>query len=239
MYLGTHVDSATMGVWVWPDAAPSPFYQKITHKTSKGRLDGTYHCPLNGSAGSASNDWCSRPGRGGGTANDERLTAAWLAKGKLGFAWNAGQDPPTAPFPWVNAILVNVADLPACSAGTCTVEYPWIASTAQAVQYATITSNNYGDVGGAFLYGGGASNLSCGAVLSDQYTESTEGYWSIAGLTASNRPPFDSSGDYMGIWPEGGSDKTWSGACMTHRTGGPTTSVHFIRFGRQLNDPGP
>jgi hypothetical protein len=56
----------------------------------------------------------------------------------------------------------------------------------------------------------------------------------------SNASPGIYAGDYLGVFPDGGGEHTWSGTCPTMRDNGDgfgRTTVNFLRFGRLMNDP--
>jgi hypothetical protein len=250
MYLATHINSTTLAVWRWPDSQSRPTYQLVRQPAANGgyvsypghwvpegdswrAID--YSCPRTNAA--ASTDWCSRPGRGGGSANDERITTGWLANGRIGFAWNARQDPEHGfPYPWVWSIVIDESRLANCAAGGCIVEYPYLALDNTAVQYPAIAPNAAGDLGGVVLLGGGELDLTCSVIVHDSLTDPAS-RWDRWNAVESNRAPGETSGDYLGIWPNGGNDRSWTAGCMTMTTGAAPVAVHFVRFGRKFNEP--
>jgi hypothetical protein len=247
MYLGAHDTNTTLAIWRWPDTASAPTYLPVVDYLENGnkvaypghyekgangdsvRID--YSCPRTGAIGNT--DWCSRPANGGGSANDERITTGWLANGRVGFAWDAGQRPPDIKYPFVWAQEMDVTKLDTCALGGCVVDYLSQRFSDSAIQYAAVTPNAAGDLGAVFLFGGGGFDLTCAVGVHDALTPAGHN-WDLAAAASSDRSPPETSGDYLGIATDPGS-KSWFGGCMTARTGTAPTVVHFMPFGRLLN----
>lgn len=252
MYLAAHLDTSWLALWRWPDDSAAPTLHWVVDVADDGqryvRYPGrfrenaagetyeiSYTCPRSGVDPPATADWCAR--------SDDRVLGGWLAGGKLGLAWNASQDGTAKPYPWLWMVILDEAQLVNCLRGECVDGYPKIGYLDRAVQYIVVTPLPNGDVGGVVLQGGGDRNLTCTAIVHDALTEAdpnAPGYWEEKDLASSDQSPGVNSGDYLGIAPEGGNDRTWSAACMTvrERSYGADSTVNFVRFGRLLNDPG-
>ena len=269
MYLATHHDASTLGVWRWPDESSTPTYHLVRDFDANGRplryplafeqfvdddgatrLRSKFSCergdpaipalPAPSPAGAvARSDWCRR--------SDDRLSSGWLAEGRLGFAWNVSQDTEAGGiwrYPWVWAIVIDETKLTDCGLGGCILDYPHIRNEGVAFQHARIAPNARGDLGGVVMMGGGASALSCVAVVRDRGATETASWDALLVERSDLEPLQPTSGDYLGIWPDGGNDLTWSGTCMTLEPGGnlrpqrPAT-VHVTRFGRAADGVSP
>lgn len=262
MYLAAHLDSSWLAVWRWPDDSSSATLHWVADRNADGsyvqypgrtrrnaqgeQYEIEYTCPY---AATAQTDWCSR--------SDERVVAGWLANGQLGFAWNASQNAPRNAYPFLWMVVLDEAQLGDCSAGDCIVGYPVLGYQDRAVQYITVTPLPNGDLGGVVLEGGGSRRLTCTAIIHDGINEANSDnpdywkslYWDTQEVASSEIAPGWKSGDYLGVYPNGGSDQTWSAACMTRREGDyegdpadeqpvKWATVNFVRFGRLANNPG-
>jgi hypothetical protein len=246
MYLGTHYDTATLGVWSWPDDRQSPSFHRVLDVDAAGSAlhypipfevkDGKnvsvpFSCRRSGAADPAASDWCNR--------GDSRVISAWLGPQGLGFAWNVGQDPSrdwAYPSVWVE--LIDPAKIDACDSGQCVLGNPIIRNAGFAFQYGTIAPDARGDLGGVVLYGGGNENLSCAVIVHDANTAAAH-YWDVGSIATSDMdPPKPISGDYLGVSVDGRSGTSWVAGCMTlRRAMSSPTAVHFVRFGRRVDEP--
>lgn len=243
MYLAMHFDDTTLAVWRWPDEAsnPSQHWVRNRHPGGSGFVSfpsrssvGKFSCPHESSP--ANSDWCAH--------GDDRVASGWKAGGQIGFAWSAGQ-PAQDKYPFMASIVLDEARLPACQIGECVLGRPSLAFDGAAIQYISIAPNADGELGGVALFGGGAFDLGCALLVHDSVTStdpSSDLYWDVGfGVSSAKdvHPP-SLSGDYLGIWPDGGGPHTWSAACMTMSgtAAARQSTVHFLRFGRLANDPG-
>lgn len=268
MYLAAHHDTTVLGVWRWPDDAASPTYHRVRDFDTDGRpigfplelervvddgstvLQKKFTCErTDPSAPAASptmapgrvqpSDWCRR--------SDDRLSSGWLADGHLGFAWNVTQDSGTGagwPYPYVWVILIDESRVTACELGECVLAYPHIRNGTVAFQHGRIAPNSRGDLGGMVLMGGGASPLSCVAIVRDRDAPAETSWDAMLVERSDVEPLTPTSGDYLGVWPDGGNDRTWTGTCMTLEANAtleprrPAT-VQLTQFGRRADAPQP
>src|SRR4029079_14498126 len=130
-------------------------------------------------------NWCGR------SANDARITTGWIAKGVIGFAWNAPAAPSFGfPFPYVAVVQLDADTLNLR-------DEPSIHMSDRAFEYAAVAPNARGDVGGVALMGGGTVPESCVALWRDPLSEGSAG-WSYKLIDASDSDPTDALGDYLG-----------------------------------------
>jgi hypothetical protein len=231
MYLAAHGRTTSeIVLWRWPDAAAAPAVDFIEDRDANGTLvgyvGGGYACPRDGNAAT---DWCAG-------SSDSRPLTGWVANGRIGFAWNAAQAG-AKPYPYVYSVFIDEQSLRV-------VDHWTLSNQTRAVQFPMFAPNARGDLGGVVLVGGGNGSqdrtqrqgyISCAAVVRDAASGETTSRYIPA--DESTRDPalyyenqkLPETGDYLGVWPNGGSDNTWSAGCMTYTEAG--TRVHFVRFG--------
>jgi hypothetical protein len=242
MYLASHVDSTTLGIYRWPDREKSPTYSRVRDVDANGVPVAypaviPYACPRQGAA--PGTDWCLRPSRGGEPSNGPRPTTAWVANGHVGIAWNASQDA-TRPFPFVWVIVLDETAIDSCSMGECVLGHPHIVTDEAAVQYAAISENPTGELGAVTVIGGGKRYLQCAMLVHADVTQPDDGWiGNLAGVSDADLP-FPSSGDYLGIALTGPGERSWIGTCMSYgKEPGAAGSmrIHVGRFGRFRDAP--
>ncbi|HUG30532.1 MAG TPA: hypothetical protein VMQ65_08490 [Candidatus Limnocylindria bacterium] len=259
MYFAAHRNTSSLAVWRWRDSEDS-----VTVHTVQDRYrwpaNGDYDDPArsdytcrrairlaDGSQGMSpdTSDWCLRLSDGR-AKNDGRITSGWVAVSsrEIGFAWNiASFDNPDTdtvdlPYPAVWVVTLNESQIDSCLQGECITGRPWLMDPGYAIQYAAIAPNARGDLGAVVLTGGGSTRhggyLTCMAAIRD---ESSGGAWHFIDLAASDTDvPRPSSGDYLGVWPNGPASNTWSASCMTYEQG-IGDRIHYARFGRRADIP--
>ena len=221
MYFAQHLDTGTLRVWRWEDAAEGPVHADVEHSAYPRTFDG-FECErLESLAG----DWCGREDQGVVT-NDDRPTGGWVAGDTVGFAWNSPRDSEQGfPYPFVMTVLVNRHTL------ALEDERP-VWHPRYAYQYASFSPNARGDVGGIALAGGGERYQTCAALISDQ---TTKGSWEARAADVSDSDPArDAAGDYFGIAPRSPGSNVWAASCASLRGGGAATNVaiRMYEFGR-------
>jgi hypothetical protein len=218
MYFASHVTTSTLRVWKWDDDSGSVAHVDVAHRAYLAPA--RYHCPRIG--GSATSDWCLGL-RHGQPKNGDRPTAGWLANGKLGWAWNAGQDKVNGfRYPFVMAVEIDEGSFKL-------VDQPIIWSSKYAYQYAAIAPNAGGQLGGIVDSGGGTKYLSCTAVVGRP-----SGGWEGYLLDSSNADPAEPrGGDYLGISSGAGTD-SWGATCSTLHGGADRSNeeIGYFLFGR-------
>jgi len=230
MYFAVHKDASTLTVWSWPDGTLNLSRQDVPHDAYN--LKKPYRCPRTG--GSASGDWCEGL-RGGAYKNDDAILSGWVAQGRVGFAWDAGQDGARGlPYPHVMIVEVDANTLRLA-------DETLLWSPKYAYQYPAIVPNTRGDLAGVVLRGGGAANESCTAVIRDRSTRGSGSGWASYTLAASNHAfgsPY--TGDYVGAAPLSAGSNAWIASCMTLRGGSnplKNLRVHWFSFGRSADAP--
>jgi len=218
MYFASHLTTSTLRVWSWDDDSNSVAHLDVAHRAYLA--PSRYHCPRIG--GSAMSDWCLGL-RNGYPKNGDRPTAGWLANGRLGWAWNAGQDKAHGfRYPFVMAVEIDESSFKL-------VDQPILWNARYAYQYAAIAPNGREQLGGIVDEGGGAKYLSCTAVLGRP-----GGGWKAYRLDSANADPAEPrAGDYLGVSSGAGTD-SWAGTCSTLHGGADRSNedVEYFSFGR-------
>jgi hypothetical protein len=241
MYLASQMTNAKLAVWRWNDDEAAPTFSVVEDIRENRRSvtyppdDRPYTCKRHGADVPDSSDWCR-------SRNDTRITSAWIHDSRIGFAWNVRQYD-AVPFPFVWVIELDASRLDDCQTGACVLGYPVIRNPGHAIQYAAISANADGGLGGVVLVGGGDVNyLTCKGVIRDRFATDESGWDRAApdiGKSEGDLPnPY--SGDYLGIWPHGGNANTWAASCMRYdRTSAENERNHVLvaRFGRRADTP--
>lgn len=221
MYFAHHVDTTTLRIWRWRDDEPDPSTTDVPHSGYSIDLPG-YSCRR---IGAVSGDWCKRL-KGTSITNDDRVSAGWITEHEIGFSWNANGDPARGfPFPFVMVTRFDPSSL-------ALKDEPHIWSPDHAYQYAAISPNARGDLGGVVIAGGGSHYWTCASVIRD---DASEEQWDARALDVSDADALrDETGDYLGATPHDPGGNTWVGTCMTLDGGGQSTDVQvrLYHFGR-------
>jgi hypothetical protein len=241
MYLLGHVTRSELGIFRWPDSASSPTFDRVVDYDASGSAikyptAESYTCVRTGAGGAS--DWCLRPSKGG-PGNDARPTTAWLANGHLGVAWNASQEGTVAAFPFVWVVVLDEAKLGSCLQGECVLGYPHIKSPTFAIQYGAISENDDGALGAAAIMGGGDRTPRCAVLVRpDGVTNAATWRFVEAGVSNADFAQ-PTSGDYLGITPDGAGSRSWLGTCMSYHQDGTNSAmqVHVARFGYKRDAP--
>lgn len=230
MYFASHKSAAVLRVWNWKDDSASIGHLDVSHSTYVQRRP--YECGRIG--GPPTSDWCSGF-RDGQYKNNDSVLAGWTAKGRVGFAWNAGQDRSAGfPYPFVMAAELHEDTMELAAE-------PLIWSPHYAYQYPAITPNARGDLGGIVSSGGGEAYESCTGIIRDPVEDRSRSGWEARILDSSDADAAKpQAGDYLGISPAGPASNTWAGGCMTLRGGGERKNVAtgYYAFGRKKDGPG-
>jgi hypothetical protein len=235
MYLASHVDQATLGIWEWPDDAAAPAFRRVVSHTASGEpllfpLGPAYSCPLESAADPVTSDWCA--------FDDPRIKTAWRRGDVIGYAWNVPQGAGwETEYPWMWAVEIDTAGIAACEEGSCVVGHPSIWLPDRAIQHAAVAPNAAGDLGGVALAGGGPYPLSCYALARPSDAPPDAG-WSLLVVGQSDADsPEPRSGDYLGVAQPTSDASSWIGTCMTLHPGESWTEthVHVAGFGRRAD----
>ena len=222
MYFGTHVRSGAaqfVRVYSWPENAATIGSDDIL--VQRWVTDTPSVAP-----GPDGNDWLGR--------SDGRITAAWLAGDRLGFAWNAPQGG-TFLYPHVRALLLNRSD-------KAVIAQPHIWNAGHAFAYAAAAPNGAGDVGLSIAYGGNTlhPSHSVGALLNNQGTWQ----WTLRAVSAGTNGPGGADeakwGDYLSVQPHGADQATWVASGFTLQGGstGRQVQPRYVSF-RLTTSPSP
>jgi hypothetical protein len=230
MFFAAHRNASTLRIWRWADASTQVFRTDVAHDAYGNRRP--YHCRR--TPGPRTDDWCEGL-RDGGYKNDDSVLAGWLANGRVGFAWDAREDPADGfPFPFVMAVQVDATTMKL-------VDEPIIWNPRYAYQYPSFAPNARGDLGGIVFRGGGRLRESCTAVVRDPFSTRSASGWQAYTLDTSNADPAQPhAGDYLGVAPSSANANTWVGGCMSLRGGGTAShlAIDYFAFGR-ANEPAP
>ena len=226
MYFASHVDTARLRLWAWPDNSTDTTSYLVEHTRYPYFSISPFSCRRK--AGPAASDWCERRLRSGALTNDDRPTTAWVANGVIGVAWNAQQTRRNGfPYPYVMVVRINEAT-------KALINEPYIWNRKYAFQYLDVAPNGKGELGGVVVEGGGTDYENC-AALARSATAGSRSPWEARLVDASDHDPTEAkSGDYLGVSPAGSAGNAWSAACYTiHRAGGPqNVGVRFVSFHR-------
>ncbi len=219
MYFGSHLTTTTLRLYVWPESSTAVATVDVPNTNYPQHFP--YSCPKTGHFAASPSDWCPRASGTGGYAHDDRINSGWLANGVIGFAWDASQGAvsggvrPSFKYPYVHVLRINEAT-------KARIDEPIIYSPSYAVEWPSLAANAAGDVGGAVMWGGGAFEENCGAVIHD--SRSGPGFWEFHRLAGSSADtPQAKSGDYT---TSRGVGNGWVSACYSVRAG----SVHSQYF---------
>jgi hypothetical protein len=223
MYFGSHLTTTTLRLYVWPESSTG--VGTVDVPNTKYPQHFPYSCPKTGRTQASPSDWCPRASGTGGYAHDDRINSGWLANGVIGFAWDASQGAvsggvrPSFKYPYVHVLRINEAT-------KTRIDEPIIYSPSYAVEWPSLAANAAGDVGGAVMWGGGAFEENCGAVIHD--SRSGPGFWEFHRLASSSADTSEAkSGDYT---TSRGVSNGWISACYSVRAG--TVHSQYFAFSR-------
>lgn len=192
MHLGAHASTASLRVFAWPDSSTS-----VQDKTF------SVHPWIRGGAAARCPD-----GRDWLGFVDGRITAAWQAGSRQGFAWTSAQGG-NYPYPHVRVAVVDFA------AGT-VVSQPHIWNGGFAYAYPAAAVNASGQTGVCLTYGG--NTLFPNPVVGVQNGAS----WALlTTATGTHGPDRNRWGDYQAVRPHGQSGGRFAAAQFS-LSGGPT-----------------
>lgn len=219
MYWGKHISNTQLRVYSWPENG------NITpHDVN--------HTAYNG------------PGRGGHIAtcaggtnylayDDERILAAWVANGVIGFMWNAAQGGGfLQPHVWV--LRINESNLSFLSEGQ-------IYNNSYAFAYPSVHPNDRGHLGGTIAFGCGGNSGSPGlaAWIADDFNNGTITPLENLGVVSGNRAEAR-WGDYFHTRIYSPFGNTWvgTGFVLNSIAGNSNQRDHrFVWFGRERDTP--
>jgi hypothetical protein len=219
MYLGDHMGSTQSFRVLWqPENSNSIFWvdRAIPAWTFENK-NGVCPAP-------DGKNWCAFA--------DSRIQAGWIspASDEVGFMWNAAQGG-GFPYPYEESAAFRLSDLLYTSR-------PFVWNGSNAWQYAYMSPNARGDIGGTIYYGGGGLYPSAAFIIRDDYSPTAPGWTNIllrAGVASRTR-----WGDFSRVRAFLPSERAWSVAIYTLQktlTGAIYTEPRFIIVDRGRDDP--
>ena len=207
MYLAAHKDTAALRIFSWPDSAKSVTTKDVAVKKWS---DANRVAP-----GPDGRDWVGR--------SDGRITAAFMSKTSIGFAWSGAQDS-TFPFPHVRVAIIDPATMKATAQ-----PHLWNEEFAFAYPAASPSKNG---VGFAVHFGGGSEYHPSHAVgvLLPPASTGEPWTWKLAQSAKGTHGPEDGKwGDYQAVRADG---SNWVATGYTLQGGSTRTFIvpQFIRF---------
>mgnify|MGYP002623631644 FL=1 len=145
MYFAGHLDNATVRIYRWSESEANPLSDDVTHPAFTA-------APMSA---------IGPDGRNMAGGADNRILAAYRAKGELGFLWNCAQHD-AFPFPHVEVSIYRESDRQYLR-----TETVW--SNQFAMMYPSIHVNGRGDLGGTMVFGGGAHHPGVLAFIADDF----------------------------------------------------------------------
>jgi len=211
-WVGAAPGASKLQIYRWSDGSRPQRFARARVRRGARHLA---RCP-----GPDGRDWCGD--------SDDRVLGAWVARGVLGFMWNAPQDR-THPYPYVRGVRVDE------TTGR-VLDQPEMSSTAYALQYPGVGVNDRGDVAGVVAFGGG-SRVPGIAIFS--WNDTASG-WNVEEVVEGTSGPVENRwGDFFCVRPDDPDRSTWVMSAHVLR-GGPTgefVEPHVLSVGLAA-DPG-
>ena len=215
MYFVSHVDTRTVRLFSWPEASASVTQADVNVAPwQAGRYVAT---------GPDGTNWLARC--------DPRITAAWVARGVIGFMWSANRKPPQRPMPYVR--VVRLAE-----ATRAIIDQPDLWNDKYAYAYPDTCPSGDGVVGVTVFRGGGSRHP--GHLVG--FWDDATGAWVLKGTRDSTHGPSDDKwGDYLSCRPNAPDGSSWIAAGYTLQGGSTQTSIEprVVRFGIGNGGPPP
>jgi hypothetical protein len=214
-YWGAHTNLSSLRVFSWPENTTTVTWNDVAVTP--------WSDAVRAAPGPDGRDWCGRA--------DGRITAAWVAKGVIGFMWSAAQNPPTRPYPYVRVVRINEAT-------KTLIAEPDLWNRNFAYCYPATAPNDRGDLGLSVFYGGGTVHPSHAVGIDDDFTPGVG--WSLVTTRAgTNGPDRNRWGDYLAVRRHAPDGLTWVATGYTQQGGSAGTDIEprFVHFGRRRDEP--
>ena len=211
-FVGAKPGAADLPLYRWPDGGRPRRLARLRVRRGARRQA---RCP-----GPDGHDWCGD--------SDDRVLGAWVARGVLGFMWNAPADR-THPFPYVRSVRVD-------EGSGSVLDQPEVSSTQYAIQYPAVGVNVRGDVAGVVAFGGGSRAPGI-AALAWNDGSATPGWDFREVVAGSNGPETNRWGDFFCARPDYPAGEGWVLAAQV-LDGGPTGEFvrpHLVEISRQAD----
>jgi hypothetical protein len=213
MYWGSHNSTASIRIYRWGETSGTIFWDDVAITTWPRNLP--YQC-----AGPDGLNWC---GRG---PNDGRIETGWVAKGVIGFMWNASQGSGfTYPY-------IHVARFSASTRAL--INEPIIWHPSFAWQYPAIGVNGRGDIAGPAYWGGGSFYPTMVILIWDGFS-SPPPPWENYGVVTSGKGA-SAWGDWYSSRRHGSKVNTWIATGEAVLATG-TVQARYVWFGREQDAP--
>ena len=224
MYWGSHRTNGEIRIYNWADSSGTIGFDDVEHNGYN-----------TGAMMAVSPDGTNFAGNA-----DNRIQAAWVAGGAIGFMWNAAQGG-NFPFPHVQVLRFRESDRILLNQGQ-------IWSANHAFLYPSVHPNGRGHLGGTMAWGGGTFFPNVLAWISDDFNNHTitplENVSVANGTAGPNEVGFgvyNRWGDYHSTRIHRPYENTWIGTGFVIQAGGPPAGnqrePHYVWFGRERDTP--
>ncbi len=213
MYWWQHRSSSSGYLFRWSDSSTN--YQRYTIGIASWNW-GTRGTMV--AKGPKNRNWMAR--------SDSRPIAGWIARGIIGFMWNAKQGGPY-PYPYTRVIEIRESNRTLFRQSSI-----WNSKFAWA--YPASARNSRGHVGGVISYGGGSLYPSTAAWIVDDLDSAFAPLKSVAVATGTDSPSRQAWGDYFSSSPHSRFGNTWVASAMSTRGGSGNANQipRYVHFGR-------
>lgn len=195
MYFAGQPDNRSLRVLAWPDDDEHPTVRDVAVSEWIDGLGG-YSAP-----GPDGREWLTRA--------DDRITAAWVAKGHVGFMWSVDRIDGRRPFPYVRAAILDEKTFSV-------VAEPDVWAGDYAYAWAATCPNEDGVVGITIFRGGGALYPSHTIGVLDDATTT----WTLVEtIDGTNGPSEKKWGDYLTCCVQSPDESGWIAAGYTLQGG--------------------
>ena len=227
MYWAAHQSNTQLRIYRWNDTPGNPLFDDVNHAAYTPAVPCTpTNPPPNCNPASAvspdATDFAAR--------DDDRIAAAWIAKGVIGFMWDAKQGG-NFPYPYVEVVRFNESDRSLISQGQIyNQNHAWL--------YPSVQPNGRSDLGGTLTYGGGTFYPSAASWIADYANNDTIVPLENLTIAQGTAGPNDGGGAYN-RWGDYFSTRlnrpflnSWVATSFVYQTGN-VREPHFTWFGRE------
>jgi hypothetical protein len=206
MYFASHNNTRQLRLFTWPEAADTASFTDIAVTPWR---EGAMRA-----SGPDGRNWLAR--------SDSRITAGWLARAMIGFAWTANTTT-GRPLPYVRVVRID-------ERSRTVIDEPDIWKTDFAYAYPDTCPNDAGDIGITLFRGGGSIHPGHVVGIFDDATRR----WRLASTRTGTHGPADSKwGDYLAIRRRSPDGLTWLATGFTLQGGGGFADIEprIVHFG--------
>ena len=158
--------------------------------------------------------------------SDSRPLGGWVARGVIGFMWNAKQG---GNFPYPYTRVVEIRESNRSIYRQTSIWHPKFAWA-----YPCAAQNSRGHLGGMICYGGGSYYPSTAAWVVDDLDTKFAPLKNVAVAVGNNSPSSQGWGDYLTAIPHSRYSNSWVGSAMATRNGSGNSNQipRYVHFGR-------